>query len=292
MAVKIICFLLPLLLLTVKLPAQTAGKDSAMLERLKLMRKARLAMDNALQTFHHCVDFEKTKNPSWVNKSANAVTYYRNCEWSGTYIVLNNNSTFKYVYNEEGISEAAAEGIWKKEKHRVILLRFNSKTNKFLSRLLIAKDGDNHQPKGDIRKAFLVTKDKLVPFNLARADSIDKENNSSVARSGKDITKLQVHLSDSSASLTANIRLDHRVFGYETPSTNSARKLLISVFTKDVQDNPFQCPLGAYYETSEMEGMEMRFAGTKNGFVKMRIIRENLPDETVYVLRKWVEFVK
>ncbi len=290
MSEKMVVLLLQLFFLTATLSAQTVTEDSVILERLKLIRKAHLVRDSALKSAWNCIDFEKTVNPPEVNDGA--VTYYRNCEWSGTYIILNKDISFKYVHNGEGPGIAVAKGTWKKEKHRVLVLKFDKKTPWILSKMLGASTGGKHQTPGHLSIQFIFTKDKLVPFDMLKADSIDRVNSKSVSQSGKDITRLQVSLSDSSASLTANIRRDHRIFGYETPSVNAARKILISVFTNDVQDNPFRCPMGAYYETSEMEGMEIKFAGFKNGFARMKILKEAAPVEIVYILRKWIEFSK
>jgi hypothetical protein len=92
-------------------------------------------------------------------------------------------------------------------------------------------------------------------INTTLLDSVDKANNESVITSGDNITKAYVSASDSSISLASNMRQDHRIFGYEKPDTKSKRLLLLSVFTNDVENNPFGCELGAYYDTSGMEGL-------------------------------------
>jgi len=54
--------------------------------------------------------------------------------------------------------------------------------------------------------------------------------------------------SDNSVWLESDIKLDHRFFGYEKPDTTSGKLILFSVFTPDVEDNPYHCPLGLIME--------------------------------------------
>ncbi|MBI1226025.1 MAG: hypothetical protein GC192_12385 [Bacteroidetes bacterium] len=64
---------------------------------------------------------------------------------------------------------------------------------------------------------------------------------------------------DSTVFLFANMKRDHRIFGYEQPDTSSRKMFLLSIFTDEVEGNPFGCPFGAYYETSKMEDMALVF---------------------------------
>ncbi len=123
-------------------------------------------------------------------------------------------------------------------------------------------------------------------------DSIDKENNESVVASGDNITKAVVRLTDgdSTISLTAYIRKDHRIFGYAGPDTNSERLLLLSIFTNDVQNNPFGCTLGAYYDTIGMGALTLKYSSTNGTFVKAHAIDKAGRSTPIYFERKWIVF--
>ncbi len=128
------------------------------------------------------------------------------------------------------------------------------------------------------------------PAHTTGLDSIDKANNESVIASGDNITKAYVSASDSSISLTATIRQDHRIFGYEKPDRNSKTLLLLSVFTSDIQNNPFHCDLGAYYDTSGMDNLKLSYLSTVDDFIKVAAV-DNTGDTTiVYFEKKWIEF--
>lgn len=71
--------------------------------------------------------------------------------------------------------------------------------------------------------------------------------------------------------LQANIKKDHQLIGYAGPSITTQKLIIFSVFTTDVKDNPNKCPLGAYYQTSELkEGTKIEYVGNFGKFVKMK----------------------
>lgn len=121
-------------------------------------------------------------------------------------------------------------------------------------------------------------------------DSIDKANNESVLASGDDITKVYVNASDSSMFLAANIRRDHRIFGYAQPDIHSKRLFLLSVFTNDVENNPFGCELGAYYDTGDMQDLSLKFVAKAGDFIKAVAINKESKETTIYFEKKWIEF--
>lgn len=131
-----------------------------------------------------------------------------------------------------------------------------------------------------------------VSGKLAKLDSIDKVNNEDVIASGDNITKAFVFLkdSDSTINLTANIRQDHRIFGYAKPDIKSERLLLLSVFTNDVENNPFGCRLGAYYDTGGMEGLTLKYNSIVGNFVKATATDSTNKSTTIYFEKKWIEF--
>lgn len=123
-------------------------------------------------------------------------------------------------------------------------------------------------------------------------DSIDKANNESVVASGDNITKAFVFLKDgdSTINLIANIKKDHRIFGYVKPDVKSERLLLLSVFTNDVQNNPFGCKLGAYYDTRGMTELTLKYISTTGNFVKAAATNKANKSTTIYFEKKWIAF--
>ncbi|PTT00908.1 hypothetical protein DBR11_08700 [Pedobacter sp. HMWF019] len=125
----------------------------------------------------------------------------------------------------------------------------------------------------------------------SRLDSIEKTNNASVIASGDDVTKAYVYLhgGDSTINLTAYMRKDHRFFGYAAPDVTSERLILFSIFTDDVQNNPFGCKLGAYYET-RMDSLTLKYVSTKGNFIQAKAINKTNQSTTVYFEKKWIDF--
>jgi hypothetical protein len=133
------------------------------------------------------------------------------------------------------------------------------------------------------------TQAKLV---FTKLDSIEKVNNERIVASGVYITKAIVFLKegDSTINLIANIRQDHRIFGYAKPDIKSERLLLLSVFTDDVENNPFGCKLGAYYETAGMGELTLKFISSNGSFVKAVAIDKTNKSTIIYFEKKVIEF--
>lgn len=73
--------------------------------------------------------------------------------------------------------------------------------------------------------------------------------------------------------LVANMKKDHRIFGYRDPNTHSPKMIFFSIFTADVDGNPNNCPLGSYYDTSGLkEGDSIVFVNFTGDFAKMNYI--------------------
>ena len=126
---------------------------------------------------------------------------------------------------------------------------------------------------------------------ISKLDSIDFTNNQTIINDEEYINKVVVSLSDSTIFLTANMKLDHRIFGYSKPNTQSKKLLLLSIFTNDVENNPFKCELGAYYDTNRMENMDLKFIQSIKNFVKVAVIDRNRNKvTTVYFEKKNIEF--
>ena len=127
---------------------------------------------------------------------------------------------------------------------------------------------------------------------LTTLDSIEKANNESVVTSGDNITKAFIFLKDgdSTINLTANIKQDHRIFGYAKPDIKSERLLLLSVFTNDVENNPFGCKLGAFYDTRSMNELTLNYIMTIGNFVKATATSKTNNSTTLYFEKKWIDF--
>ena len=83
---------------------------------------------------------------------------------------------------------------------------------------------------------------------------------------------------------------DYRIFGYEKADSKSKRLWILSVFTKDVENNPLGCELGAYYDLDNMADNGMRFKkylGTEGDFAKIELTREG-KSHIIYIAKSWV----
>jgi len=151
---------------------------------------------------------------------------------------------------------------------------------------------DNHQISLQNNTTADTTNTTQARQEINKLDSIDKVNNESVVASGDDITKAFVFIKDGDSiiMLTSNIRRDHRIFGYAEPDIKSERLLLLSVFTNDVQNNPFGCKLGAYYDTGGMSELTLKYISTTGNFVKATATDKTNKSTTIYFEKKWIEF--
>jgi hypothetical protein len=106
-----------------------------------------------------------------------------------------------------------------------------------------------------------------------------------------DIEKAQISKGDSSFFVYNNIRKDYRIFGYQRPDTNSKRLILFSVFTRDVENNPYKCTYGAYYGSLGMNSIQIKFVADKGSFIIADLIIERKNAAKLYFEKKWIEFV-
>ncbi len=163
-----------------------------------------------------------------------------------------------------------------------------------ISILLISACGQtNLGPATAIEKfdTVVIKKDTAPTANhKTNLDSIEATNNASVKALGNKVTKAYVSIQDSSIDLTANIRLNHRIFGYANPDIKSERLLLFSVFTNDVEKNPFGCKLGSYYDTGGMQNIKLKYLETTGNFIKAVAIDSSNNLTTLYFEKKWIVF--
>lgn len=102
--------------------------------------------------------------------------------------------------------------------------------------------------------------------------------------------KAIVYRSDSSLNIFENIRADYKIFGYQAPDTNSKKLLLVSVFTKDVEGNPYNCTYGSYYGSAAMQPVHMKYVKIKGAFVEANLIKDKELLTPVFFLKSCVEF--
>jgi len=126
--------------------------------------------------------------------------------------------------------------------------------------------------------------------NDALLDSLENEHNESVLSSGDNVTNAYIFLVDSTFSIRADIKKDHRIIGYAKPNINSERLIFFSIFTGDVEGNPFGCELGAYYDTEWIENTYLKFIDAQDDFVKVIAIEEPNTVTELYFEKKWIIF--
>ncbi|CAH8283726.1 hypothetical protein EV196_102579 [Mariniflexile fucanivorans] len=95
---------------------------------------------------------------------------------------------------------------------------------------------------------------------------------------------------DGSIWMSANMKKDHRIFGYKEKDIYSTKMILLSIFTNEVENNPFNCKYGAFYDTNGMHNLKLRYIATEDDFLKIEIINEGKPIDEVYMLKQWFEF--
>ena len=129
----------------------------------------------------------------------------------------------------------------------------------------------------------------VVVKDLETKKTIQIKEKDSVEVDETNIQKATISIEDSLIWIKANMRLDHRIFGYEKPNLDSKKMLLISIFTTDVEKNPFNCEYGAYYESDEMQDIKLKFKENLGQFAKIKLTKEN-NSKIIYFENKWLEF--
>jgi hypothetical protein len=135
--------------------------------------------------------------------------------------------------------------------------------------------------------------------NNSKIDSI--EVNDTLLKTDENIEEPEIHEFESRSSPAViykndnllyvydDMHQDIRLFGYAKPDTMSQKMILYSIFTSDVEGNPFNCPFGAYYQTNGLRNGEIRVLSTKAPmFIKAEIHGINVADtisNVVYFLK-------
>lgn len=127
-----------------------------------------------------------------------------------------------------------------------------------------------------------------IESKFLNLDSIEKRNHKNIEVAGNHVNKLIISRKDSLIWITSSKYLEHRIFGYEKPNLNSKKMILISCFTADVENNPFELPLGAYYEFDKNH--KAKFLKNEKEFIVTKFILNEKDIENVYFEKKWIEF--
>jgi hypothetical protein len=133
----------------------------------------------------------------------------------------------------------------------------------------------------------------LNSFSQRNLDSLDKANFRAVSLSGGYISKATIE-KDSTIWLRADIRRDHRFFGYEKPGVSSRRLILFSIFTNDVENNPFGCTYGSYYDTNGLDdSLKLKFVSRIGNFIRAQLIKADTDRPLIadiFFENKWLKF--
>lgn len=132
------------------------------------------------------------------------------------------------------------------------------------------------------------TKKEKKTSVFSKLDSIDFNNNKSILDSGENITKAYIYLQDSLFDLRADMRKDHRFFGYAKPDSTSKKLLIFSIFTDDVDNNPFGYELGAHYDMTDTNGLQIKYHGSVGDFIKTIASDEEGKNTILYFNKKWI----
>lgn len=94
-----------------------------------------------------------------------------------------------------------------------------------------------------------------------------------------------------SLKLVSHMTSRHRILCYDSPSLTANPILLYSIYTSDVQNNPFGFEFGAYYDEIGPDS-KMYFLGFDGDFVKAEYIDKAGKEHIVYFERHWLEMPK
>ena len=131
------------------------------------------------------------------------------------------------------------------------------------------------------------TIDKEKEEHIKFLDSLDIANKKSITDNPYLFNKAYISPTDSIVGVGADMKKDHRFFGYEKPDTTSKRVILFSIFTSDVDGNPFDMELGSHYDTNSIEDFTLKFLSDDGQFSKIEAIGKN---QIIYIENKWIQF--
>ena len=142
-------------------------------------------------------------------------------------------------------------------------------------------------------------KEQLTTENTTETDKDKTKETENTAEATRDIAANKVEMSpilvvnkEGGVYLDADPRTnDYSIVGYAKPDLQSKKRLLISVLTAEVENNPSGCDLGAYYDLDFMMDAGVAFKkhlGTEGDFAKFEL-NANGKTEIVYIQKGWVQ---
>ena len=135
----------------------------------------------------------------------------------------------------------------------------------------------------------MVKPDSIPVQKTVKNDTIRNEKDTQMSEAF--FQKAMINLSDSSLTVYGDIKADYRIFGYQKSDTNSRKMILFSVFTSDVEKNPYKCPFGAYYSSGAMQDTKIKYVRKAGAFVEAHLIKDtDIKPTAIYILKDWVEF--
>lgn len=150
-----------LFLLTTLGFAQISQRDSINLIRDSL----KLKIERAKHLATGCSDFEIRSNPVWAGDNPDSKTYYKNCMWSGTYIVINPDSTFLYKHNGEGPANYLQKGNWSIYINNILILKGNETLTKEFIIKMMQFEKRNYKSSSPFLKKFIIQQHVLLEFD-------------------------------------------------------------------------------------------------------------------------------
>ena len=160
-----------------------------------------------------------------------------------------------------------------------------------LSLLLIACKNNNDDTLKETRSNNVEVKtanaeqeDSLIDY----LKKLDREN--SVGIHDTLFLKGQIQKADSLIWITASKYRAHRIIGYELPDVNSKRLIMISGWTNDVQNNPYNLKYGAHYTSDHKDSIYLKLDSFKGEFARVKILSKGKPIDVVYLEKRFLEF--
>ncbi|AWA30959.1 hypothetical protein HYN48_13215 [Flavobacterium magnum] len=138
-----------------------------------------------------------------------------------------------------------------------------------------------------MQQKISVAKQAEFVLNL---DSIEKANSKQMEIAGSNLNKLTVSRIDSTIWMNSTMPINnrHRIFGYDKPNKKSEKLLLISIFTSDVERNPFGFAFGAFYFTDFNH--YMKYLKSEEDFILANYIEYGKLKGKIYIPKENVEF--
>lgn len=126
------------------------------------------------------------------------------------------------------------------------------------------------------------------------APKIDKPTQTTPAEPAREEADDEMNLAevgeDGAIYLSQDKFRDHRLVGYAEPDTTSRKLIVISSSTSDVDGNPHQCPLGAYYSSDDMEDLSLTLDRRQGAFAAVTVTDASDKKTTVYLEARRLRF--